>query len=78
MTKFTHFQNYFIATCQIILLIGLLFFGIEYFLLGLVCFVMGFSFFSLVNNQPGSKGITEPYIGKSGKTYTANKIEKNI
>jgi len=32
---------------------------------------MGFSFFSLVNNQSGSKGITEPYKGKSGKTYTA-------
>ena len=53
------------------ILIGLLFFGIEYFLLGLGCFVMGFSFFSLVNNQSGSKGITEPYKGKSGKTYTA-------
>jgi hypothetical protein len=32
---------------------------------------MGFSFFSLVNNQSGSKGITKPYKGKSGKTYTA-------
>ena len=63
--------NYFIATCQIVLLISLLFFGIEYFLLGLGCFVMGFSFFSLVNNQAGSKGITGPYKGKSGKTYTA-------
>ena len=63
--------NYFIAACQIFLLVGLLFFGIEYFLLGLGCFVMGFSFFSLVNNQSGSKGITEPYKGKSGKIYTA-------
>tara|TARA_B100001027_G_scaffold216814_1_gene194490 strand:+ start:3816 stop:4037 length:222 start_codon:yes stop_codon:yes gene_type:complete len=67
MTKLTHLQNYFIATCQIILLIGLIFFGIEYFLLGLGCFVMGLSFFSSVNNQPRSKGITEPYTGKSGK-----------
>ncbi len=32
---------------------------------------MGFSFFSLVGNQSGSKGITKPYKGKSGKTYTA-------
>ena len=63
--------NYFIAACQIIVLIGLLFFGIEYFLLGLGFFVMGFSFFSLVNSQSGSKGITKPYKGKSGKTYTA-------
>ena len=63
--------NYFIAACQIIVLIGLLFFGIEYFLLGLGCFVMRFSFFSLVNSQSGSKGITKPYKGKSGKTYTA-------
>jgi hypothetical protein len=39
-------------------------------------FVMGFSFFSLVNNQPGSKGITEPYKGKSGKTYTAKQDRK--
>ena len=59
------------ADIQILLLLGLLFFGIEYFLLGLGCFVMGFSFFSLVNNQSGSKGITKPYKGKSGKTYTA-------
>ena len=65
--------NYFIAACQIVLLFGLLFFGIEYFLLGLGCFVMGFSFFSLVNNQSGSKGITEPYKVKSGNTYTAKK-----
>ena len=70
------YSNYFIAACQIILLVGLLFFGIEYFLLGLGCFVMGFSFFSLVNNQPGSKGITEPYKGKSGKTYTAKQDRK--
>ena len=63
--------NNFIAACQIVLLIGLLFFGIEYFLLGLGCFVMGFSFFSLVTNQSGSKGITETYKGKSGNTYTA-------
>ena len=69
-------SNYFIAACQIFLLIGLLFFGIEYFLLGLGCFVMGFSFFSLVNNQSGSKGITEPYKGKSGKTYTAKQGRK--
>ena len=65
------YTNYFIAACQIVLLVGLLFFGIEYFLLGLGCFVMGFSFFSLVHNQSGSKGITEHYKGKSGKTYTA-------
>ena len=65
------YSNYFIAACLIFLLIALLFFGLEYFLLGLGCFVMGFSFFSLVNNQSGSKGITEPYKGKSGKTYTA-------
>ena len=63
--------NYFIAACQIIVLISLLFFGIEYFLLGLGCFVMGVSFFSLVGNQSGSKGITKTYKGKSGKTYTA-------
>ena len=63
--------NYFIAACQIVLLISLLFFGIEYFLLGLGCFVMGFSFFSLINNQSGSKGITEPYKAKRGNTYTA-------
>jgi len=63
--------NYFIAGCQIFLLLALLYFGIEYFLLGLGCFVMGFSFFSLVKNQSGSKGITKPYKGKSGKTYTA-------
>ena len=63
--------NYFIAGCQIFLLLALIYFGIEYFLLGLGCFVMGFSFFSLVNNQSGSKGITKPYKGKSGKTYTA-------
>ena len=50
--------NYFIAACQIVVLIGLMFFGIEYFLIGLGCFVMSFSFFSLVNNQSGSKGIT--------------------
>tara|TARA_B100001778_G_scaffold276800_1_gene240266 strand:- start:218 stop:445 length:228 start_codon:yes stop_codon:yes gene_type:complete len=70
------YSNYFIAACQIFLLVGLLFFGIEYFLLGLGCFVMGFSFFSLVNNQPGSKGITKPYKGKSGKTYTAKQDRK--
>lgn len=63
--------NYFIAGCQIFLLLALLYFGIEYFLLGLGCFVMGFSFFSLFNKQSGSKGITKPYKGKSGKTYTA-------
>lgn len=65
------YTNYFIAACQIFLLVALLFFGIEYFLLGLGCFVMGFSFFSLVNNESGSKGITKPYISESGKTYTA-------
>lgn len=65
--------NYFIATCQLFLLVAILFFGIEYFLLGLGCFVMGFSFFSLVKNESGSKGITEPYKGKSGKTYTAKR-----
>lgn len=70
------YSNYFIAACQIFLLVCLLFFGIEYFLLGLGCFVMGFSFFSLVNNQSGSKGITEPYKGKSGKTYTAKQDRK--
>ena len=59
--------NYFIAAWQIVVLIGLMYFGIEYFLLGLGCFVMGFSF----NNQSGSKGITKPYKSKSGKTYTA-------
>jgi len=32
---------------------------------------MGFSFFTLVKDPSGSKGITKPYIGKSGKTYTA-------
>ena len=63
--------NYFIAGCQIFLLLALIYFGIEYFLLGLDCFVMGFSFFSLDNNQSGSKGITKSYKGKSGKTYTA-------
>lgn len=63
--------NYFIASCQIFLLIAILFFGIEYFLLGLGCFVMGFSFFTLVKDPSGSKGITKPYKGKSGKTYTA-------
>ena len=65
------YSNYFIAACQIFLLIALLFFGLEYFLLGLGCVVMCFSFFSVVNSQPGSKGITKPYKGKSGKTYTA-------
>ena len=66
-------SNYFIAACQICLLFGLLYFGIEYFLLGLGCFVMGYSFFSLVSNQSGSKGITKPYKGKDGKTYTAKR-----
>ena len=37
---------------------------------------MGFSFFSLVNNQSGSKGITKPYKVKSGKTYTAKQDRK--
>lgn len=68
--------NYFIAGCQIFLLLALLYFGIEYFFLGLGCFVMGFSFFSLVNNQSGSKGIIKPYKGKSGKTYTAKQDRK--
>ena len=68
--------NYFIAACQIVVLIGLMFFGIEYFLLGLGCFVMGFSFFSLVNYQSGSKGFTKPYKSKSGKTYTAKQDRK--
>jgi len=71
------YSNYFIAACQIILLIGLLFLGIEYFLLGLGCFVMGFSFFLLVNNPSGSKGITKPYKGKSGKIYTAKQDRKD-
>ena len=68
--------NYFIAGCQIFLLLALLYFGIEYFLLGLGCFVMGFSFFSLVNDHSGSKGITKPYKGKSGKTYTAKQARE--
>ena len=34
---------------------------------------MGYSFFSLVSNQSGSKGITKPYKGKDGKTYTAKR-----
>ena len=70
--------NYFIAACQIVLLIGLLYFGIEYFLLGLGCFVMGFSFFSSINYQSGSKGITKPYKGKSEKPILLSRIEKNI
>ena len=37
---------------------------------------MGFSFFSLVNNQSGSKGITKPYKGKSGNTYTPEQDRK--
>ena len=36
-------------------------------------FVLGYSFFSLVTSQSGSKGITKPYKGISGKTYTAKK-----
>ena len=67
------YLNYFMGACHIVLLLGLLFFGIEYFLLGLAYFVLGYSFFSLVTIQSGSKGITEPYKGISGKTYTAKK-----
>lgn len=39
--------------------------------IGLFC--IGIQFFSLVTSQSGSKGITEPYKGISGKTYTAKK-----
>ncbi len=34
---------------------------------------MGISSFLLIKNDAGSKAITKPYKGKSGKTYTARK-----
>lgn len=64
---------YLISSCQLILLLSLTYFGFEYFVLGLGCYVMGISSFLLIKNDAGSKAITKPYKGKSGKTYTAKK-----